>query len=36
MGATASSFLGDSWGDIACIAIFAALGVGTVVLALRA
>lgn len=35
-GATASGFLGASWGEIACIAIFTALGVGTVVLALRA
>lgn len=35
-GATASGFLGASWGEIACIAILAALAVGTVVLALRA
>lgn len=35
-GATASGFLGASWGEIVCIAILAALAVGTVVLALRA
>lgn len=35
-GATASGFLGASWGEVACIAILAALAFGTVVLALRA
>lgn len=35
-GATASGFLGASWGEVACIAILAALVVGTAVLALRA
>lgn len=35
-GAAASGFLDASWGEIACIAILAALAFGTVVLALRA
>ncbi|OYX46912.1 MAG: hypothetical protein B7Y90_14340 [Alphaproteobacteria bacterium 32-64-14] len=35
-GATASGFLGASWGEIACIAVLAALVAGAAVLVLRA